>query len=254
MWYNAGMGKTAGTNSYIVQIDNPGLERKTATGNQRWMLNEKEIELIKKRHLAQKILDKMVKDSAKIPEIAEALELDPYFIARIAYNEEAVRDQLVKQVVDMFLSLEPKPRSTFAKELGISHQMLKAVMESEQFALVYEDHFSQLTSDPTIKAVNSKLVEELLPKAYQQLNNILGDNNASASVRLKAALEVFRLSGIKERQVHHEDRQQLSEFLTKHNLNVTQVNINVPPDEPEIVDGEVLPLDEETQAVAGFRE
>jgi hypothetical protein len=140
----------------------------------------------------------------------------------------------------MFLDLDTtQSRRKIATKLGLSMYQLQLLLESDEFAETYDDQFATLTSDPTVKAVQMKLVEDLLPKAFRAMDDILKDKKAPASVRLKAALETLRLTGVKAAAPAMSDRQDLSEFLTKHNIVQVNVDTKETPSNVDVFEGQI---------------
>lgn len=227
-------------NYYNVQLDVDGIEeRRRPDGARRFMLNEAERDEIQKMRMAEKVIHLLIEESIKIPEIAEQLGVSQMDLARQAMAEPEMRKGLIQQAVELFLDINvARSRKRIAQELGISIWQLKKLIESDEFANAYDQHFATLSSDPTLKVVNSKLVEELLPKSIRALESILDDKKAPPSVRLKAALETMRLAGVKAATPTASDRKELSEFLAKHNINVTQVNVTDKKD-VEVIEGEI---------------
>ena len=224
---------------YHIQLDVEGHDRKKSNGSRRLMLTKLEIKEIKKRQLAGKALTLILERSLKIPEIAEELGVSQDLLSRAAMNDTELRKGIIQQAVAMFLDLDTaRSRKQMAKELGLGLWQFNHLIESDEFAEIYDDHFAELTNDPTLRAVQTKLVEEMLPKAVKTIDSILSNVKAPATVRLKAALETLRLAGVQAATPAASDRQELSEFLSKHNINITQVNVGEEK-KVEVVEGEV---------------
>lgn len=231
--------KAKGGNTYLYQPDVEGHERVRDDGSRRLMLNVVEREHFQKKRMAEKVLHMLVTEATKIPEIAEELGVSQSDLARQAMAQPELRTGLIQQAVELFLDIDQaRSRKKIAQELGISVWQLKNLIQSDEFSEAYDDHFATLASDPTLRAVNSKLVEELLPKSVKALEEILDDKKAPPTVKLKAALETMRLAGVKPVAATSSDRKELSEFLAKHNINVTQINITDDKD-VEVIEGEI---------------
>lgn len=223
---------------YHIQVDVEGNERKKSDGRRRIRLTSLERKEIKKRQLAAKALTMILERSIKIPEIAEILGVSQDLLARTSIEgDKELLKAVVKQAVDMFLDLETsKSRKQMADELGLTVWQLKILLDTDEFAEIYDDHFAELTNDPTLRAVQSKIVEDLLPKAIKTMDQILKDEKGPPSVRLKAALETLRLAGIKAASPGTSERQEMTDFLSRH--NIVQVNVG-DTEKVEVIEGEI---------------
>jgi len=167
---------------------------------------------------------------------------------RKADRKELRQQALVEAAVALFLDLESDHSwQEIADELGISIQTLKDITRSEEFDEIYNQHFSELGHDPRLKATQAAL-SDLLPAAVRQLRSLITDPGISASVRLNAIKEIFRLGGVSEPTQKKNNLQEVLEFLQAQNIapNVTIVKPPEIPDEykeiyalPETVEGEV---------------
>jgi len=221
----------------IIQLDVEGSERRKSDGRRRIRLTAREREELKKRNLAAKAMEMLLERSLMIPEIAEELGVSQDLLARTSIDDLDLRQIIVKQAVQMFLDLDTvRSRKQIAAELGLTVWQLKILLDTDEFAQIYDDHFAQVTNDPTVRAVQTKVIEELLPKAVKAIDDILNDPKAPPTVRLKAALETMRLSGIKAASPVASERQELSEFLSSH--NIVQVNVGE-KEKVEVIEGTI---------------
>ena len=222
---------------YHVQIDGEGSDRVKSDGRRRLRLTALERKAINKMKLASKALLIIIEKSAKLPAVAEELGVSQDLLARTSIDDLELRKVIIKQAVDMFLDLDRgHSRKQMADELGLTIWQLKLLLDTDEFADIYDDHFGELINDPTLRAVQSKLVEDMLPKAIRAMDEILTDKKGPASVRLKAALETLRLAGVQASSPVASERSELTDFLNRH--NIVQVNVGE-GEKVEVIDGEI---------------
>ena len=161
--------------------------------------------------------------------------------------------QLIERAVGLYLDLqEARSQREIAQELGLTVKQLKYMTQSEEFKTIYEDYFSELGHDPRLKATRAGIVD-LLPLAFSRFQGLLESTQTPATVLLKAVEKVLELNGVKPQASKVSDRKELAEFLGESDVNLTQVNIHLPPEYQQALDdvvegqivSEVLPSAEE---------
>jgi hypothetical protein len=241
--------KPAEEYSEVVQIDveDPIHERKTAHGRRRLKLNDRERTLIKEKKLIDRAIVLFVEKSESIPKIAEQIGLETEVLAKagISGDYPEMRAAIIDRAVRHFLDLEnDRSREEIAEDLGLSMIQLRYLTSSKEFEERYNEFFFEITNDPTIKAVKHKIVEDLLPKAYRTLDALLSSAATKDTVRLKAALETLKLSGVEPNKNIQHDRRELAKFLADKTVNFNQINVSVPPDFKEAYEA-TLPIEGE---------
>jgi hypothetical protein len=175
-----------------------------------------------------------------------------------------VRQQRAEAAAALFLDLEVgRTWAEIAEELGLSPAQLRDLTKTDEFDAAYTTLFAELGHDPRFRAAQAA-VGDLLPLAIRELKTLLTGPRTPAGVKLKAVEKVLALNGLSNSPPPHSDRQELAEFLGKHNLSLTQVNnFNVPPEYTErmsnfheVFNGEVEEvspplLDDQSQADDG---
>src|SRR5665648_60784 len=146
---------------------------------------------------------------------------------RAMYREQ----RLVEQAVNLFLDIDtPHTWKQISEELEISMVKLKELTKSKEFMEAYDAHFADLGSDPRVKTARAQLAD-LLGDAVRTLESLMTTETTSDTVRLNAAKEVIRLSGISDMERGVSDKGELAKFLKEANLNIGEMNFNLaPPD------------------------
>lgn len=215
-----------------VELDpeDPYKDRKSGTGN-RLMLNSREREIVQREMQYKHVIEQLQTTEKSIDDILGEIDLERIPLTR-AVTENAyppLRQAFIQVAVRMFLRFdEGVTRSEIGEHLSMSEDQLKKLTKSDDFIDAYNEYFLELRSHPVIKAVQSKIVEDLLPQAYQVFDQILRDKRAPASVRLKAAMEVMDKSGVKAVDPEVSNRRELADFLGKNEVNINTVNVNIP--------------------------
>lgn len=145
-------------------------------------------------------------------------------------RKEFQEQRQIERAVTLFLDIDTSHTwKEISEELGISMVKLKELTKSKEFMEVYDSHFADLGSDPRVKTARAQLAD-LLGDAVKTLKELMHNKDAP-TVRLNAAKEVIRLSGINEMEKGISDKGELAEFLKKANLTVGEINLNMcPPD------------------------
>ena len=166
---------------------------------------------------------------------------------RQSERQALVRQQRAEAAAALFLDLEVgRTWAEIAQELGLSPNQLRDLTKTEEFDAAYTMLFAELGHDPRFRAAQAA-VGDLLPLAVRELKALLTGPRTPAGVKLKAVEKVLALNGLSNSPPPHSDRQELAEFLGRHNLSLTQVNnFNVPPEYAErmgsiheVVEGQV---------------
>jgi hypothetical protein len=146
---------------------------------------------------------------------------------RAAFREQ----RLIESAVNLFLDIDtPHTWKQISEELDVSMVKLKEMTKSKEFIETYDAHFADLGSDPRVKVARAQLAD-LLGTAVNTLEKLMTTPATSDTVKLNAAKEVIRLSGINEMERGVSDKGELAEFLKKANLNIGEMNFNMaPPD------------------------
>jgi hypothetical protein len=148
---------------------------------------------------------------------------------RQSERQALVRQQRAEAAAALFLDLEVgRTWAEIAQELGLSPHQLRDLTKTEEFDAAYGMLFAELGHDPRFRAAQAA-VGDLLPLAVRELKALLTGPRTPAGVKLKAVEKVLALNGLSNSPPPHSDRQELAEFLGRHNLSLTQVNnFNVP--------------------------
>ncbi len=216
-----------------VQLDkdDPIHERLTDGGQPRLQLSADERSIIARDQKWKTVFIEFAKNGKTIPDIAGELGMDTMDISMSVTRNEypPLRDAVARKAVEMFLDFdEGVTRKQIQEHLGMSPKQLRKFTQSEDFELMYNEHFFELRSHPTIRAVQAQIVDELLPKAYMVFDQILDNLVAPPSVRLKAALTVMDKAGIQAVDPQKSNRQELAAYLTSQNVTIENVNVVVP--------------------------
>jgi hypothetical protein len=236
-----------------IKVDDPITDRRTLHGHFRPMLNLAEKEALRVKMKVDEAFILFVEKGYEIPDIAKTLEVDPAELTALSIspNFPNFRDAVAERAGKMFLDLEQDyVRDDICRVLGMTKTQLGYFTKSDDFKERYRELWGELTSDPITKAVEVKITESLLPKAYRALDELLEAD--SESVRLKTAMEVLRYSGIQPKEPEHSDRVELAKFLRQQTtVNIENMTVVVPPEFkeavnatlPDVVEGEIVEQD-----------
>lgn len=244
-----------------IDLDDPMSERVMADGRSRLSLNKREKTLLAERMLVAKAVALIIEKGLSFAEAADqsGLGLNNMRSAITGEVYPEMKEIAIKHAIGRYLDLgeESFSEKKIADELGLTLRQYRDLRNSPLFKDMYNQAFSTLQNHPIINAVQTGLVDELLPKAYKTLDDILTNSKTSATVRLNAAKEVIRLSGIEPQQAGVSERHALTEFLSKHDMNIENFNVIVPElyrdaiqkynvfqPADETVEGEVVELEE----------
>lgn len=214
-----------------IELDkeDPYHDRTGPKGN-RLFLNHHEREIIQKEMDYKKVIEQLTTTEKSIPDILDELGLErrPLTTAVTRNAYPPLRQAFIDVAIQLFLKFdEGITRADIEQHLGMSKDQLRKLTDSEDFAEEYNRYFLELRSHPVIRAVQAKIVEDLLPKSFTVLDQLLSDKKAPASVRLKAALEVIDKSGVKPIDPETSNRRELADFLGKNTTNIENINIAV---------------------------
>lgn len=145
-------------------------------------------------------------------------------------DRDALRQQqLVEGAVALFLDLtSSRSYSQIAEELGITVRQLRRLVETDEFARVYEEHFDALGHDPRLQAVKSGLMD-LLPMAFDQLRKALIEPGVPWTTRMRAIEKIMEMNGVRPQDAGKSDRRELAEFLGKFGVNIGEMHIHGAP-------------------------
>lgn len=157
------------------------------------------------------------------------------------------RKRHIDQLISMLLDLETsRTRAQMAEELGISEAKIKDLTKDPYFAKRYEDRRLDIENDPAASLAKAAIVEAL-PKAARTLLLLL--DSPSDTVKLKTALEIVKLGGVKPPETGKTDRSDLARFLKDANVNIENVNvlnagmIPVPKEYQEAMDRHIIDVE-----------
>lgn len=159
-------------------------------------------------------------------------------------RKELQQRQQIETAVALFLDIqEDHTWEEIAEACGLSLIGLKDMTKTEEFMRVYNEHFAELGHDPRLKATQAALTDLLSP-AIRAIRNVLTDDNAPASAKMKAAFEIIRLNGLEAIDPKGNDKSELQDFLLNAGVNIENMNINLPPEYIEkgvadIIEGQV---------------
>lgn len=217
-----------------LDVEDP-INDRAKGGNRRYMLTKDERTVIKRRKLSQQALDIFVSGGYSINEVGEELGLSNDEIhSMFLHGSPDMKKAVISRAIEMFLDVDQAhSRDDIQDTLGITQRELRTLLKSEEFEEAYNEYFLDLVSHPTIKAVQHKLVEELLPQAFIELRALL--NADSENVRMKVIFKIFEMAGVRpvEQSVSH--RQDLAMFLEDKKINL-DVNINIPDSYSDAID------------------
>ncbi len=206
-------------------------------------LSPSERETLYRMELAKKALYLLVEQSRSFPETAAELGLDPAALLEYADTLEfqAFKQAMAEKLAGMYLDPERAwRRAEMAEALGMTPKRFRNFIHSDIFRQVYEETLLRLTEDPGPRAVQAKIIEDLLPQAYRTLQWELS-GEAPASVRQKARQDVFRLAGISETPTQASDRHEIAAFLAAQNVNLN-LHLPLPPAYQEALTQYLPPL------------
>lgn len=234
----------------LVQIEGDPIEdRRTAAGNWRPLLNDKERLLLRRKKMTDEIVAMLLVDRKDIPEISKAFEMEPEELSnQILYGDiSGVREHFINRLIEKILDLKRgRTRAEIAKEMGLSRRQLDYLMASDDFRQAYALAFHDIRSDPNINAVRQAIVEELLPQAFQMLVREL--NEGTWTVRQKARQDIFKLAGIDAIKPVEDEREEFVKFLQKHDITISTADKALPDEYKEamdkIVEAEVTEVEE----------
>jgi len=199
-------------------------------------LTKSERETLYRIDLAKKALLLLVEQSKTFPQIAESLGLKVDELVEFSDTLEfaAFKKSMAEKVAAMYLDPEHEwSRRDMQEALGMTTKRFRNFIQSDIFKQVYEETLLKLTEDPGPRAVQAKIIEELLPEAYRTLRWELSAA-APPSVRQKARQDVFRLAGVSEVQTQASDRHEIAAFLNAQNVNLS-LKVEVPQEYAEAV-------------------
>jgi len=222
-----------------LDVDDPYNERANAAGNQQLKLNKAERAIVNRRQLAQKALDIFVTRGVAIDEVGEELGMTRDDIhSMFLHGEPELKAAIIKRTIDMYLDLEGgHTKADMLETLGITQYELSTLVKSEEFEEAYNEYFLEIASHPTIKAVQHQLVEDLLPRAFRELQALLGAE--SENVRMKVIFEIFKLAGVRPVEPSKTQRRDFADFLERKSINV-DLNITIPDQYADAMDAVVV--------------
>jgi DNA-binding CsgD family transcriptional regulator len=171
------------------------------------------------------------------PVIAERIgESGRRRLALTAQERERFQEQeLIERAVSYYLDIYDKHSTQdIADALGISVHSLRNLIRSEEFEKVYSRHYVELGHDPRLQATRNAMVD-LLGDSMEALKDVLARGTGSAKVQ--AIKMVWDYVGIKKPDVPDSDRKEAIEFLKEAGIKVENVNVNLPPEYAQAIDG-----------------
>lgn len=221
-----------------LDVDNPIEERRTESGARRLRLNNRERQIARERKTIAKAVA-LLTSGMSVPEIAQELKVPQSSLVEAITGDQYpdFRNAAIDRAIDMFLDIEnDHPRTEIMNTLGLSHETFRNLTNSRDFEERYNHHFLELRTDPVVTAVQHKLVDTLLPKAFRVLQEILDDTNAPATARIRAALEVLNKAGIKDMQPQQSDRHELVKFLGEKGITINNLTVNLPAEYQQAIE------------------
>jgi hypothetical protein len=220
-----------GDRQVAIDVEDPYNDRVFGE-RRRLALNDNERAILLRKDAIAKAVAMLSDGVTTMSEVAKELDIDESSLVRaVTHDEESeLRSIVIDRMVSRYLDIRQyRTRSEMAAELGLTSAQFYYLTRSDDFIKAYNEHFIELASDPTIKAVRHKLVEDLLPRAFVTLGNLLNTAN-SENVRLKAALEVIKLSGITPVESSDNERRDAANFLKEKGIEINVAVANVPPE------------------------
>lgn len=237
-----------------IDVNDPIRERTTEDGKRRLALNDREIQLINESKLIEQALILFVEKGMTIPEVAAELDIAKGKLVATINSDEypEFRKAAMRRAVEMFLDLEQsRTRKEIEDELGLTPNQFRAITLAPEFAELYNSMFLEMRAHPGIQAVQAKLLDYLLPQSFQVMSEALTKAGVPWSVKLKAALEVWRMAGIKPVDSVANDRNEMAEFLANKGIQINNFFVAPPPEyqaaleKYAVVEGEVEEIEEQ---------
>ena len=145
-----------------------------------------------------------------------------------AEKRDFIEQRIVERAVALFLDLENDHTwAEIALELGITLQHLKDLSKTTEFMDAYTLHYSELGSDPRLKAVQTAIVD-MLPGAFRELKKMVVDPETPAATRLNAIKLAFQLGGVSTPKGGVQEKSELATFLKDMGMGVEEVKFSVP--------------------------
>lgn len=219
-------------------------------------LDNEEREAFRMKELANQALVLFTENAKTIPEISKEMGLDLKVLHEFSISPEFpfFREAVAERASEMYLDTQHSWNiDEIANALGMTKRELRSFTKQDVFLNKYRELFTRLDEDPTPRAVQTKIIETALPKAYEALMDLL-DRKNSPMVRFNAVKMVIELAGIQSIKPAQSDRAEAAKFLSQAGIHVQQLNVIVPPEYQDAMkkylpaeDGEfsiVLPTDE----------
>lgn len=147
-----------------------------------------------------------------------------------AERRALTKQQKAEQAVALFLDLETgRTWAQIATEMDLTGEQLRDLAKTDEFDIAYNAMFGDLGHDPRFKVAKSALAD-LLPTAVREMRTMLTAEKTPAAVRLKVIQDVLKLNGMAEPQQQQSDRQELAQFLVANKIDITQMNMAIPPE------------------------
>ncbi len=208
----------------------------TAKGRRRFPLSKNERTILQKKQLANQALILFTETSKTIPEIEQELGLDAQALQEFYLSPEypLFKEAVAERAAGMYLDIQRAwSLDEIANALGMSAKRLRTFVRTDPvFKKKYGEIFARITEDPGPRSIQMKVVENLLPAAYNTLRDELSPT-APWGVRQKARQDVFRLAGVEQLKPSESDRQEVARFLTQ--FGDVNINVNVPDEYREAV-------------------
>lgn len=212
-----------------LNIDDPIEDRKDTKGRVRFLLNDDERKIIYQKQTAAKVLELFLEKRIGIIQASEEAGVEYSEVVSYIINgdDDALKRHISERIAAMFLDPEKDhARKEIADAVGMTDKQLRSFTRTPIFQDIYRETFLKVIDDPGPAAVQIKIVEDLLPVAFQTLKAELSDS-APWTVRQGARRDVFKLAGVTQVERQDSDRRDLSEFLLKRGLNIDEINITV---------------------------
>lgn len=235
----------------LIQLDGDPIEdRRQSDGSWRPMLTPVEKDVLKYRKTIQQAVELLIADRDFV-DIAEELgeESGALVTEMLHHGGDAARAAFIDRVLDKILDIETAAtRTSIAAEMGMGTGQFNRLLMTDDFKEAYTRRFIELRSDPAIQIYRQGFVEDLLPKAYHALEDLIDNPRTPATVRMQAIAKVLDITGMGPEERQRDDNSSAMEFLSKMGqVNITQINnFSVPPEYAEamkdVVIGEVKEL------------
>lgn len=212
-----------------LDVEDPIEDRKDTIGRVRFMLNDNERETIYAKQMAAKVMELFLEKRIGIIPAAEEVGVDYHYVVSHVINgdDDTLKRYVSERIASMFLDpATDHSRKEIAETVGMTDKQLRSFTRTPVFQDVYRETFLKVVDDPGPAAIQIKIVEDLLPVAFQTLKNELSPD-APWTVRQGARRDVFKLAGVTQVERQDSDRRDLSEFLTQRGINIDELNITV---------------------------